>query len=330
MQPTLVICASQPGILYLNGLFSGEISPDEPLIRPVSPRGAVYMDFRPLESGYFPVTRKIVFSGGKPMAESVEKAEDMGVILWPGGICEIEITPPPFEDTAPRRFSYGGHDFVISGDVPKLYCGQHLLGTLPEGASTPEVFKLEGGYAFMGRSNGAKYLLCSDAALKNGTGFIAADEISIEDDETITAVLLEKDIAGHASTEKWRLTPSGPELISSEPGWQNGRAKAPETAEETAVAAVQAALMGKADEAAGYLSEEMKNKNVLDALFGKYDLCTTMKYAHPDNRPCIALVRLAGEHMAVAEPMYYSCQMTDDGYKIDQIEFPSKNETRPD
>lgn len=321
MQPTLVICASQPGLLYLNGLFSGEISPDEPLIRPVSPRGAVYMDFRPLQNGYLPVTRKIVFSGSKPMAESVENAEDIGLVLWPGGICEIEITPPVFGTAKARSFSFGGHTFSISGDVPKLYRGEYLLGTLPEGAGIPKVIQMDEGYAFYGDAGTSKYLLTADPALKNGTGFLSADEIGIDDDETIAATLLQNDVAGHATVEKWRLTAEGLELISSEPGWKDGRAKKPETAEQTAIAAVQAALMGKTEEALDYLTEELREENPLDQFFGKYDLCTEMKYAHPDNRPCIALLRLAGERMAVAEALYYSCKESEDGFLIDAVDF---------
>ena len=319
MQPTLVICASQPGILYLNGLFSGEISPDEPLIRPVSPRGAVYMDFRPLENGYLPVTRKIVFSGGKPMGESVERAEDIGAVLWPGGICEIEITPPVSATQDIRRFSFGGHTFSISGEIPKLYCGRHLLGTLPEGASIPKVIKMQEGYVFSGESGGSKYLLTADKALKNGTGFLSADEIEIGDDETITAKLKEKDIAGHATIEKWRLSAEGLELVSSEQGWEDETAKHPQSAEETAIAAVQAALLGKTDEALEYLHEDLRDKNPLDNLFGKYDLCTQMKYAHPDNKPCIALIRLENERLAVAEPLYYGCVHNDGQYLIDRF-----------
>ena len=324
MQATLVICASQPGILYLNGSFLGETAPDEPLIRPVSPRGAVYLDYRPLKGGWAGVARKIVLSGGKPMPESVENAEDIGLIFWPGNISEIEITPPCLRSDAARSFSFGRHTFSIRGDVPKLYCGDSLLGTLPEDTDIPKVIQMAAGYAFLGQAGSGMYLLTADADLQSGTGFLSADEIDIDSEETITATLAEDDFAGHITVEKWQLTPDGPELISSEPGWQNGKAKQPETAEQTALAAVQAALMGKTDEAEAFLTEELKEKQPLSKLFGQYDLCTEMKYAHPDNRPCIALLRLEGEHMAIAEPLYYSCVKKDGVFRIDQLEFGDK------
>ena len=321
MQATLVICASQPGILYLNGQFSGEIAPDEPLIRPVSPRGAVYMDYRPLKGGWAGVARKIVFSGGKPMPESVGNAEDIGLIFWPGNISEIEITPPALSGADTRRFSFGRHNFSIRGDVPKLYCGDALLGTLPEDASIPRVIKMEAGYAFLGESGKGMYLLTADSRLQSGTGFLSAGEIDIDSGENITATLTEDDFAGHMTKETWRLTAEGPELISSEAGFQGGRARKPETAEQTALAAVQAALLGKTEETENYLTDELKEENPLISLFGKYDLCTEMKYAHPDNRPCIALIRLEGEHMAVAEPLYYGCREMEGGFLVDTIEF---------
>ena len=36
MQPTLVLSAPHPGILYINGRFAGEVSHQNPLFRPVS------------------------------------------------------------------------------------------------------------------------------------------------------------------------------------------------------------------------------------------------------------------------------------------------------
>ncbi|MBQ3574644.1 MAG: hypothetical protein IJA26_03195 [Clostridia bacterium] len=321
MQSTLVICASQPGILYLNGSFAGEAAPDEPVIRPVAPRGAVYMDYRPLSGGYLPVTRKIVFSGGKPMPVSVENAEDIGAILWPGNICEIEITPPAFAARDARSFTCGGRSFSIRGEIPKLYCGKQLLGTLPEGASIPRMREMDEGFAFTGSAGGLEYILTADSMLKSGTGFLSADKIAVDADGIITATLLEDDIAGHATTERWRLTAEGLELLSSEAGWAGGSAKHPQTAQQTALAAVQAALMGNLEEAEAFLSEELAQGEPFADIIGKYELCTDMKYAHPDNRPCIALIRLENEHMAIAEPLYYSCEKKNGAFSISRLEF---------
>ena len=321
MQSTLIICASRPGILYLNGCFAGELAPDEPIIRPVAPRGAVYLDYRPLENGWAAVARKIVFSGGRPMAASVESAENIGLILWPGNISEIEISPPATGKAPERSFSFENRSFFIRGDIPKLYCGNHLLGTLPEGAGIPRAIRTDGGCAFLGEAGNEMYLLTTDGGIKNGTGFLSASEIKADGEGNITAILKEDDFAGHMTVEKWHLAPEGLELVSSEPAWQGGQANIPETAQQTALAAVQALLLGKTAEAEAFFTEEIKESDPVSGLFGKYELCTEMKYAHPDNRPCIALLRLEGEHMAIAEPLYYSCVHNGERYLIESMEF---------
>lgn len=321
MQPMLVICASQPGILYLNGCFAGEVSADDPLMRPAAPRGALYLDYRPLADGWAALARKIVFSGGMPMAESIESAEGIGAIIWPGGICEIEISPPASQAPAAQRFSFGGHSFSIQGDIPKLYCGDTLLGSLPERAALPAVRKLPGGYVFTGETPGGMYLLTSDAALRGGTGFLSAEKIEIDAEGNIQAFVSENDFAGHAALENWRLTPEGLELVSTEEGWSGGSRRHPESAQDTVIAAVQAALTSKDDEAAEYLSEKLRGENPFGALYGKYELCTEMKYAHPDNRPCVALIQLEGEHLARVHPLYYSCIHQGGRYLIDEIKI---------
>jgi len=119
MQPTLVLSASHPGLLYLNGLFAGEISAEAPLIRPVGSRGAVYLDYRPLTNTRQAVVRKLVFSGGAPMAESVEEAENLNIILWPGAVVEVELSPEPLGSTA-QHFHLGGHSFTLDGASLRL------------------------------------------------------------------------------------------------------------------------------------------------------------------------------------------------------------------
>ena len=101
MQPTLVVSATHPGILYINGHFDGETCLDAPLIRPVGSRGALYLEYRPLSSIHLPMARKLVFSGGIPLPESVEEAENLNVILWPGNVSEVEISPQSIHTRSP-------------------------------------------------------------------------------------------------------------------------------------------------------------------------------------------------------------------------------------
>lgn len=317
MQPMLAVCASQTGILYINGQFSGEISANEPLIRPIAPRGAIYLDLRPMNNAYLPIVRKLVFSAGKPLPEI---PDDVGIILWPGNITEIELAPPSVSDMQTRCFSFDGHSFSISGIDGKLCLGEKVLGALPQGAALPNGVKTPGGYAFTGDANGAMYLLSVDPKLNTATGFLSADKIEISDSGRIRAVLHEHDFAGHMRIESWQLTAEGLEFLSSKAAWDNGSPRHTETAQETALSVVQAMLLGR--DAEEYMTENLRQSFDSESLRSRFELCTEMKYAHPDNRPCLALLHLLNERMAVAAPLYYRCIVENGKYLLDQIEIP--------
>ena len=86
MQPMLAVTAPHPGLIYINGRFSGEVSREQPLLRPVCATGALYLDYRPLTNACRAMARRIVFSGGAPMMESIEAAEDLSSVIWPGNV----------------------------------------------------------------------------------------------------------------------------------------------------------------------------------------------------------------------------------------------------
>ena len=48
MQPTIICTAPTEGMICLNGRFAGEVSKERPLFAPVSPFGALYIEYRPL------------------------------------------------------------------------------------------------------------------------------------------------------------------------------------------------------------------------------------------------------------------------------------------
>ena len=50
MQPTLVLSAPHPGMVYIDGRFAGEVSDEHPLLRPVGVQGPVYLEYRPLSN----------------------------------------------------------------------------------------------------------------------------------------------------------------------------------------------------------------------------------------------------------------------------------------
>lgn len=323
MQPTLVLSASHPGILYINGRFSGEIGEDAPLIRPVCPRGAVYLDYRPLTDAHRPMARKLVFSGGSPMSASVEEADGLNVILWPGNTVEIEISPE-CTVSSPQYFQLGGHNFILDRESLHLMCGGHHLCTLPEGAEPPELYTTQYGAALIGRCAGGKYLLSTDSALRNQTGFLRAGQLDIESDERIRAVVTPADLVGHAVLETWKITPDGLMLLSSEPAWADGAPHWPKTPEETARAAVEAALAGLDAEAERYLSPMLRSHAPLADIRSRCDLCVEMKYTTPDSRPCVGLLKLEGGRLGRVSPLYFRASPSggpQGPYQIEELEY---------
>lgn len=322
MQPTLVLSAPHPGILYINGRFAGELSEERPLLRPVGAQGAVYLDYRPLSNACASMARRLVFSGGAPMAESAGEAENLNIVLWPGGAVEIELSPPS-SGAQPRRVQLAGHSLLLEEDM-RLSCDGRILATLPEGAELPELRTGQGGAVLTGRCAGGRYLLTVDPDFRGQTGFLRAQQLEFESDGRIRAVAAPPDLVGHATLETWRLTPDGLMLISSEPAWADGAPRWPQTPEDTVRAAVEAALAGLDAEADSYLVPALRARAPLSNVRGACDLCVEMKYAPPQARPCVGLLRLEGGNLARVRPLYYHAIPSggpQGPYQIDALEF---------
>ena len=322
MQPTLILRAPHPGLIYLNGRFAGEVGPDDPLLRPVQPRGAVYLEYRPLSNACHSMARKLVLSGGEPLPQSAEEAEGADIVLWPGGEVEIELSPSPRRGEA-RRFHAAGRSFSLDADG-RLLCEGRTLGPLPAGAEVPEYRPLPGGAALIGRCEGGSYLLTADAEFRTQTGLLRGQTIELAADGSIRVVTARADLVGHAVLEVWRLAPEGLTLASSESAWSDGAPRWPKTAAETARAAVEAALAGLDGEAEGYLSESLRAAAPLRGIRERCDLCVEMRYAPPDPRPCVGLLTLLGDNLARVRPLYYRASPAgglQGPYKIEEFAF---------
>ena len=322
MQPTLILRAPKPGLIYINGRFAGEAGPDDPLLRPVPPRGALYLEYRPLSGACLSMARKLVFSGGEPMPASAEEAEDIDIVLWPGGEVELELSPPPRRGEA-RRFHAAGRSFTLDADS-RLLCEDRALGALPPGAEVPEYRPLPGGAAFTGSCEDGRYLLTTDPEFRVQTGLLRAQGIEFTADGRIRATIVQADLAGHATIEIWQITPEGLSLLSSEAGWADGAPRRPKSAAETARAAVEAALAGLDDEADGYLSDALRAQAPLRGIRDRCDLCVEMRYTPPDPRPCVGLLTLVSGNLARVRPLYYRASPIGNlqgPYRIEELEF---------
>jgi len=322
MQATMVITAPGPGLIYINGHFAGEAGPDLPLMRPIAPTGAVYIEYHPLMSAYRGLARRLVFSGGVPLPSSAGEAEEMQIVLWPCGATEIELMPPESDPPSPVVFEAGGRSFVIDGKG-RLTWADRVLAQLPEGAQIPRYHLMRCGAVLTGACRDGMYLLSGDAQFETVNGFLTARQLETEPDGRIRAVIHRDDLVGHASLESWRLEEEGLRMVAAEPAWAQGAPRWPQTGAETARAAVEAQMEGLTAEAEGYLSPALRQSNPLAALAERCDLITEMKYALPAGRPCLAMLRLEDDGLARAEPLYYRVSASggpQGPYQIEQLE----------
>lgn len=304
MQPTLAITVPAPGMIYVNGRFLGEAAREIPLLAPVSPFGAVYIEYRPLEPGWLPLARRIVLSSGAPLLDSL--SEDVFAVRWPGSITEIELSPLRHCPDTQETFSLDGMPCkILRGTESRIAIGG-LSCRIPSDASAPSLRRLDGCTVLTGAAGTGRYMLTLSDDLSRQTGFLQADRLELDADGTILATTSSGDFAGHGTLERWQAEPSGLRLVSSEPVWTDGEPHIPGSPEEAALAAVQAALLGQFDEAESHLSPALRVRHPLDGIGEAGSLCVPMKYGRPGGRSCVGLLRVDGGSCATVIPIY--CQ----------------------
>ncbi len=261
MQPTLAVSAPVAGVVYLNGRFAGECAADAPLFFPAAPRGAHYLEYRPLERGAVPLARRLVLAEGRPMAAP----EDVFCVCWPGGVVEVKLA---------------------CEETPRVRWGN---AELPPGAGKPEEeAPLEGGTLLLGRFGAQRYAATLDA---EGTlnGFVRFDALRGREGDNLLCLTDRGDAVGHALLEHWQASGAGFRLLSSENAWAHGAPRWPQSEEGTALAACEAALLGLSGEADGYLAPEKRGQNFVGTLISGANACGKVKYAPPDAHGAVAL-----------------------------------------
>ena len=306
MQPTIICTSAAPGMIFLNGRFAGEASGARPLFLPVSPTGAAYLEYRPLTDAGRALSRRIVFSGGAPMADSLRDAAGLSCVAWPGGALEAEFAAA--ERVAEPALLDGAACVLERGEETALLMGGLRL-PLPDGALPPRLMRLNGAAALLGeRAGGGQYLAVLSPDLTQARGLLAADAIEPMDGGLFSAVVSLGDRVGHGRLEQWVADGGGLRRVSSESVWSAGSPRWPETAEDAMIAAVEAALAGLPAEAEGYLSPALAAERPLAAIADACDLCVPMKYGTPDPRPCVGLLRAENARLATVRPLYYRAE----------------------
>lgn len=305
MQPTLAITAPAAGLLYLNGRLLGEADPETPLLAPVRPFGAIYLEYRPLTSAYHSLAGKLVFSGGKPMPDSLAASGGMFAVHWPCGVTETELSPERRYSETTEEFRIGEHPCRIRRGKDSLLETGSLTCRFPQDGSIPEVHRRESCTALTGTTPDGHYIIALSGDLTRMTGFIQADKIEFESESVIRALLLRHDFAGHATAERWMLSDNGLIRISAEPAWEHGSPRLPETPEEAVRYAIDAIICGTRAEADTYLSPTLQHSPILQRLQADCPLCLSMKYPASDGCSCIGLFKPESAGCAAVHPLFY-------------------------
>lgn len=306
MQPTIICTASVPGMIYINGRFAGEASRQRPLFAPVSPVGAVYLEYRPLSGGDGALARKVVLSGGAPLPDSLLDADGMSCVAWPGGALEVEFA---FSPRSREYLQIEGRPCAIERGAATRLALNGLEIDLPEGALPPALTRFGDTAALLGDVQpGGQYLVALSGDLSRLNGVVTAERIEPAGDGLFTTLTPLNDSVGHGRLEQWLVDAAGLHAVSSESVWAGGAPRWPQTAEGTMIAAVEAALAGLDGEAENYLSPALANARPLDAIENICDVCVPMKYAPPDPRPCVGLLKGKNAHLAAVRPLYYRAE----------------------
>lgn len=295
------------GAVCLNGRMAGEVDAQHPLPLPVSPFGTLTIELRPYEPGVLPLSLRLPLTHGMPAPDHPDPR--MSIALWPGGILEIELLPEHLP--APARFIAQTDSlrfFYQDGSPPHLLCDGAKLShkyPLPHSALPPSLTPLPGALLLTGEcGDGDSYalLLAPDAAslLLSVTG---RNITPLDGGAALRLIRPAGDSVGHASLETWACAPSGWRLAASEPVWAQGAPVRPTTPEATAIAAVEAAQLGRMQEAAAYFAPETPHADPLERAAG-FDGCVPLRYPLPGGLPAVGLMRLKDHFLQIVPAVY--------------------------
>ena len=328
MQTVLVIQSSVAGAVYLGGRLAGEVDDRHPLTLPVSPFGALILELRPFTAGYLPLALRIPLSHGVPLISAPDSR--FCAALWPGDVVELELIPEPLPLSAPPRFlcQIGDVRFsCLQARTPSLRCESSaavFTHSLPDGALPPSVSPLPAGFLLTGGlPEGDQYALVLSPDASSVLLSVSGRNLSLLDGGAALRILRPSgDTVGHAALETWAASPAGWQLTASEPMWLTGGPAWPQTPEAAAIAAVEAAQLGLANEAAAYFSPLCPCADVL-ARAAAFDGCVPLRYPLPDGESAIGLMRLR-DHLLRIVPARYSAAPggTHGPWQLTKLEIP--------
>ena len=298
MQPIAIFTGSQPGLLHVNGRLAGEIAPEAPFFTPVTPQGNLYVEFFPYARGRLPVAARIAFQNSAPDSPGA----GLRCVHWPGNCCEIQLfSPPAFSPEGVYGMLDGTPVAVLPGETPLLRVAGNLLA-LPAGGKLPHLHLAGAGFhLYLGSADAGEYLACFDENYQP-VDVLAAGSVRLEEGSVRALTDLE-DTVGHLRETLWQPTPEGFSLVRTDYHWANAGPAWPQTPEDTALALLEAALLGLTDEARGYAAPGLTLPREGDG-----EAAMSLRYGAPQGRNAVGLLRAVSETLARVQPIYYRAE----------------------
>ncbi len=315
MQPMLMIRSDIPGVVYINGRFAGEAGEDSAVSVPVSSRGTLYVELRPLLGGFLPLARRIALSQGQIVPASLQGQDGLFLVEWPGAVLDLQLSPERARGAPLRAFERAEGGLTVrllrNGLAARLEVSDGAMTAvhaLPDGAQPPDLLHLpDGALLFIGSlDRGGRYALALPRDLDPALLSVSAQSVELMDDFSIRALVDANDQVGHAQLITYRASHDGFEAAQVEPLWASGAPNWPQTAEEAALAALQAARLGLSDEANGYFSAGIAaggGPALAEAV--RSDGAVALKYPLPTGEQAVGLLKLVGENAAQVAPVAY-------------------------
>ncbi len=324
MHPMILLSSGAEGAVYANGAYLGEIRKDAPVFRPVSPYGAVNLEFHPFVPMSLPTNIRIVFSNGKPVAESLHPESGMNVIAWPFGITEIAFGVNRIHTSAPsiKTLTCAGRTFRFVQTPASCYIECEFQGRvsthlLPRDADTPVFAEGEGVLYVSGSTDkNMRYALVLTQSGEHVLLSESGKEISFLPGGRVRVLKSINDLAGHESEEIHIMKDANFESegirILKNPD-ADFRAVTPV---ECAVCLAEAVLYGFEDETGLYRSNAYTMDEQTKETIKNASSVRPLRFTPPDGRSAVAAIRRVTGILSEAAPLYYRAEMTDGNWKI--------------
>lgn len=322
--PVLYISPDTAGLIYVNGHLAGECGADEPLVMPVAPQGALYIEYHPLRAGYLPVSRRLNLAGGY-LAPGSEPLEGMYIVAWPGSVIDVQISPQRTGALGgARHLAAGDYDVYIMPGRPSAACvarGGVLMDTrLPAGAVGVRALAAgEGRVMLLGRCEAGEF--AQILSPESGETLLSVTGSAIAPAER-GGVRVERalgDEAGHEAVELWRPGPRAYECATAQV--RLDAPARPLTPVSAALMLGQAVLLGQDDEARMLLSEAAQARyQGIRALIRRYDACCALRYGAREG--ATGLMKLVAPGYARVQAMEFAASGTPGIWRIDDVRVP--------